>query len=164
MCGNVLKREVFVGNQNARGLERGSLKKLLQQFVVTDSFLVSHPVFFKTFYNLEEAVPHQALARSTYHQYKMFTAALAWNKALCDSYSIRLLQNFWSVVGVQKRPLFNVPVKIKSGFHPAPAEWYQPTADDKKTSERLCSDNVGKGVSGDVAVGHTAGLLPLVIR
>ncbi len=165
MCGNVLKQEAFVGNQNARGLERGSLKKLLQQFIVTDSFLVSHPVFCKTFYNLEGAVPHQALALSSCHQNKTFTSALKWNKVLCDSYNMRLLQTFWSVVGARKRPLPTVSVKMKSRFYPASAEWCQPFADNKERSEGLdCSDNVGKQVNGAVAVKQTRGLLPWLIR
>ena len=109
---SVSNQETLVANHHVFGQERESLKKLLQQFLVTDNFLVEHPIFSKVFNKISRGVDHDALTVSVGCRYRKFTSSLLmWNKVLSNSFQTTLLRNFWTALcRVRRSALDMVPV------------------------------------------------------
>ena len=111
----VSNQETYTANHHVFGQERESLKKLLQQFVVTDKFLVEHPIFSKVFNKISRGVDHDALTVPVGCRYRKFTSSLMWNTVLSNSFQTVLLRNFWSTLRrVRRSTLGIVPVATPS--------------------------------------------------
>lgn len=150
----------LVGNQSVRPLERESLKKLLQQFVVTDNSLVTHPVFCKVFNKVDSVVSNHTLVRSSYFKYRKLTAVLKCNKALTESFHIACVRNLWSELCAKRRAL-DIVLDNRGGLSSTQLRLNPPIGENEKKPENfVCYEDLGQSDSvPECRVGNLISLL-----
>jgi hypothetical protein len=154
MLAGVTGRKLFDDDQDSCSLEREALKKLLQQFIVTDSFLVQHPVFCQAFSKLKRGVSHRMLVSYSRCQNKCFTSFLVRHKVLSDSFQTAFLRNFWTTLVRVRRPALGIVPVGTSNTSSDQLRLSQPLVDQhKETADpRSCQNGLDALEQGTITV------------